>query len=302
MVALTEVDPLISEKTDEIHFMSPRITTQTKLCLIIGDPVSHSLSPKIHNFAYSKLGVDDQFVYLATRVKSQDLASAVTGIRALGIRGVSCTMPHKSSVIPYLDELDPLAQEIGAINTIVNNDGILWGTNTDIVGIIKPLERAIKISETKFAILGSGGAARAAAIGIKSKGGSVGIFSRNEKTGRDLACKVQGEFFPKESLSELKSFDVLINATPVGMAPLQGAIPFDLDGRNLKGLKLVFDMVYNPENTALLELARAFNILTISGLEMLLEQAIEQIRLFTASIIGREELDLNLLRKFSAHC
>lgn len=282
--------------------MSPRITPQTKLCLIIGDPVSHSLSPKIHNLAYSKLGVDDQFVYLAAQVKSQDLASAVAGIRALGIRGASCTMPYKSSVIPYLDELDPLAKDIGAINTIVNKDGILWGTNTDIVGVLKPLERSIKINDTRFAILGSGGAARAAALGIRSKGGSVGIFSRNEKTGRDLASKVQGEFFPREHLSELTDFDVLINATPVGMAPLQAAIPFDLEGRDLKGLKLVFDMVYNPENTALLELARAFNILTISGLEMLLEQAIEQIRLFTGSIIGREQLDLNLLHKFTAHC
>ncbi len=273
------------------------ITPKTKLCLVIGDPVSHSLSPAIHNFAYQKLGISDQFIYLAAQVAPKDLASAVAGIRALGVRGVSCTMPHKSSILPYLDEVDILAQKIGAINTIVNNDGVLWGTNTDIVGVLKPLERAINISSSRFAIFGSGGAAKAAAIGLASQGGAVSIFSRNQITGQELADKIQGSYFSVPETDQLKSFDVLINATPIGMAPLEEATPFNLKSEDLKNIKVVFDMVYNPVNTSLIKLARSLGITTISGLEMLLEQAVEQIRLFTGLTINSKDIDLKLPEK-----
>jgi shikimate dehydrogenase len=134
-----------------------------KICMVIGDPVEHSLSPRMHNAGYRALGIDNEFVYVARKVKTDDLADFVKGVRAIGIRGVSCTIPHKIKIMKFLDEIDATAREIGAVNTVVNEKGKLKGYNTDWLGAVASLEETISLKNKKVALIGAGGVARAIA-------------------------------------------------------------------------------------------------------------------------------------------
>ena len=148
-----------------------------KVCGVIGDPIAHSLSPALHQYAYARLGIADQYCYSAFRVESHELAAAIAGVHALGLRGLSCTMPHKSSVLQHLDELDPAAEAIGAVNTIVNERGVLKGYNSDWIGIRDPLTARFDLEGRSVAILGAGGAARAACYALQQIGALPVVYN-----------------------------------------------------------------------------------------------------------------------------
>ena len=252
------------------------IDANTKICCLIGDPVEHSLSPLIHNAGYQALGIN--YAYVSFQVS--DIKRAIEGIRGLGIRGVSVTIPHKTSAIKYLDRIDPLAEAIGAVNTIVNDDGMLTGYNTDGEGALKALEEVTTLRGKKAVLIGGGGSASAIAVGFKKKGVKLVVLNRTEEKARKLAKKVNaGGFGGLKKLSEISSADILINATSVGMWPNtnQSIIPKDL----LHNRLIVFDIVYNPKETRLLIEARERGCAVVYGYKMLLYQASKQFELFT---------------------
>ena len=255
------------------------INTQTKLCLIIGDPVNHSLSPVMHNTAYKKLGIDDQFVFLAQKIKPVNLKSAVQAVKVLNIRGLTCTIPHKTAVIPFLDQLDPLAQKIGAVNTVVNNNGKLTGYNTDCFGAITALEKAINLKHKKVAVLGAGGASRAVVFGLISKNAQVTIFNRTLKKAKTLSELAGCQHQSLKNLPLIKDMDIIINTTSVGMSSdnHHSLVPKNL----IQPHHLVFDIVYSPCQTQLLKDALVKKAKIINGLDMLLYQGIAQFELYT---------------------
>jgi shikimate dehydrogenase len=252
------------------------INTDTKICCLIGNPVEHSLSPLIHNAGYQALGLN--YAYVSFRVS--DIKRAIEGLRGLGIRGASITIPHKTKAIKYIDKIDPTAEEIGAINTIVNDGGILTGYNTDGDGAIQALEEVTTLKDKKAVLVGGGGGALAIACGLKKKGVKLVVLNRTEEKARKLAEKVNAEGSGGLSrLSEISSADILINATPLGMPPETGRsiIPKDL----LHNRLTVFDIVYNPRDTRLLIEARERGCAVVYGYKMLLYQAVKQFELFT---------------------
>ena len=247
-----------------------------RICCLIGDPVEHSLSPLSHNAGYQALGID--YVYVPFQVK--DIKEATEDIRRLGIRGASITLPHKTSAIEFLDHIDPLAEEIGAVNTVVNDDGILTGYNTDGDGALKALEEVIALGGKTVVLIGSGGVASAVAFGLKKKGAKLMILNRSEDKARRLAERVGAEDFGNlAKLPLMATADILINATPVGMWPRanQSIIPRGF----LHNRLTVFDTVYNPKETKLLTEAREKGCAIIYGYKMLLYQAVSQFELFT---------------------
>ena len=250
---------------------------KTKLCGIIGNPVEHSMSPAMHNAAFEHLGVN--YVYLAFCVS--DVAGAIRGMRALNIRGLSVTVPHKLEVMPYLDEIDPVAQQIGAVNTVVNDNGRLKGYNTDWTGFVRSLEVHTPIQDKRVVILGAGGAARAIAFGIKQRGGKMTILNRAEEIAlaqalaTEIACPC-GELSQLEPVTEA---EIVINATSVGMHPeVEKTI---IETRHLRPEQIVYDVVYNPLETRFLREAKARGCPVIPGYEMLLLQGVAQFELWT---------------------
>jgi shikimate dehydrogenase len=251
------------------------IKSLKKICCLIGDPIEHSLSPLIHNAGYQALGID--YVYAPFQVK--DFKGAVEGIRRLGIRGASITMPHKARAIEYVDEIDRLAIETGAVNTIVNNDGVLIGYNTDYQGALKALETT-SLEGKKAVLVGGGGAASAIALGLRRGGARLVILNRTEEKAKRLAEMFDAEDSGSlKKLGEVSSADILINATSVGMWPKtnQSLIPKNL----LHNRLVVFDTVYNPKETRLLIEARERGCAIVYGYKMFLYQAALQFELFT---------------------
>jgi shikimate dehydrogenase len=238
--------------------------------------VEHSLSPLIHNAGYQALGIN--YAYVSFQVR--DIKQAIEGIRGLGIRGASVTIPHKTSAIKYLDRLDPLAEKIGAVNTIVNDNGVLTGYNTDGDGALQALEETTSLKGKKAVLIGSGGAASAIAVGLKAKGVKLVVLNRTEAKASKLAKKVNTSGFGSlNRLSEIASADILINATPLGMWPKtdQSIILKEL----LHNRLTVFDIVYNPRETRLLIEARERGCNIVYGYKMFLHQAARQFELFT---------------------
>ena len=250
------------------------IDQHTVLYGVVGWPTGHSLSPAMHNAAFAAAGING--VYLAFAVR--DIAGCMAGIRALGIRGLSVTIPHKSAVIPHLDDLDERAKEIGAVNTVVNRDGRLIGYNTDAAGALKALEERISLAGRRCVILGAGGAARAIAFALRDKVAAITVANRSPDRGRALAQSLGCSFI---SLDELKGVqaDLLIQTTPVGMAPGDRACP--ISEQILKEGMAVMDIIYNPLETKLLAMARSRGCVTIAGLSMFIHQGAEQFRLWT---------------------
>lgn len=254
------------------------ISGTTKLYGIIGRPVAHSLSPVMHNAAFRVLGEDR--IYIPFLV--ENICDALTGLKGLGVKGASVTIPHKEAVIPLLDEIDPVAARIGAVNTIVvsgeGEDRKLCGTNTDWIGANQAIEEKIALKGTKAAILGAGGAARAIGFGLLEAGAEVGIFSRTETRGRELAAALGCEW---GSLMEIGSCaaDILINATSVGMTPHDQYSPVAKEV--LDNFSVVMDIVYSPLKTRLLSDAASAGCTCVNGLDMLLYQGVAQFELWT---------------------
>ena len=247
---------------------------ETPIYAVFGDPVGHSLSPVMHNSALAQCGLDG--FYLAFRVK--DIAAAVNGIRGLGIRGASITIPHKISVMTYLDRLDTAAVEIGAVNTVVNRRGILHGYNSDCSGVINSLREKTTIDGKAVAIIGAGGAARAAAFGIKHEGGRLTVINRTPKTGEKLALELGCEFQPLAEVHQLP-YHIVLNATSAGMMPHHDSCP--LDAALLDSATVVMDLVYNPLKTRLLTEAEKIGCTTVDGLSMFVHQGAVQFELWT---------------------
>ncbi len=256
-----------------------RLTAKTKICMVIGDPVEHSLGPQKYNTVYEKLGIDNEYVYVACKVNITDIADCIRGVRAMGIRGIGCTMPHKIEVIKYLDKLDPIAEKIGAVNTVVNDSGVLTGHNTDWLGAVIPLERLTSLNGKNVALLGAGGAARAIVYGLASRGANVTIYNRTFQKAEELAKETGTKVGSSETLKDIQGMDIIINATSVGMQPNEDATP--LDQKYITNRHIVLDAVYVPYETRLLQEAKKCNARIIHGTEMLLHQGIAQFKLYT---------------------
>jgi shikimate dehydrogenase len=266
-------------------FMNVAMNRQakTKVCCIIGSPVAQSLSPLFHNAGYKAKGLD--FVYVAFDVGAGSGSRALEGIRALGIRGASVTMPLKIEVLGALDEVDFLAQQVGAVNTVVNEGGILKGYNTDCFGVVDPLRKRLSLKSRRVAILGAGGAARAAACAVNAEGGQVSLFVRNAEKGSALANSLGCELFLLSDDDALRECSVIVNATPLGMIENPG-MPVSKEA--LRHRPLVFDMIYKPRETELLREAVSLGCEAIGGIEMLIAQALEQFRLFTGEVLSED--------------
>ena len=258
------------------------ISGKTRVCGVIGDPIEHTMSPVMHNAAFRKLGID--YLYVPFRVRKEELGKAVEGMRALNIRGLNITIPHKVAIIPYLDELDPLAEKIGAVNTVVNNDGVLRGYNTDATGFLQALlEKGVEPEGKNMVILGAGGASRAISFILAERGANLVILNRLLELdwAEDLARRLSLVFtkeikaleLTEENLARvLERADILINATSVGMTPDADETP--VPSKLLKAGLVVFDIVYNPIKTRLLREAEEASAQTISGLDMLVWQGV----------------------------
>lgn len=245
--------------------------------MIIGDPVFHSLSPQMQNTAFKNLKIDNKFVFLGAKVSGKDLKNAMSGIRALGILGVTVTHPHKQSVIKYLDVVDPIAKKIGAVNTILNDNGKLIGSNTDYIGVYKSLEQKTNIKGKSVAIIGAGGAARAAVFAITLKGGKAIIFNRTVEKAKKLAEEFKCGFAPMEDIKKAQNMDIIINLTPV--SSYKNLSP--VEKKYLNSNQIVFDAVYFPFETKLLREAKEKGATIIQGTEWLLHQGIEQFEIYT---------------------
>jgi len=260
--------------------MSRVVSGQTRICGIIGDPIGHTMSPLMHNAAFAQMGLD--YLYVPFRVKAAELGQALAGMRALHIRGLNVTIPHKVAVIPFLDKLDSLAERIGAVNTIVNDDGVLTGYNSDASGFLQALRAGgVEPAGKKVVVLGAGGASRAISFSLAERGAHLVILNRllEFDWAEGLAAQISQAFkrevkalkLDEENLSAaLAEADVLINATSVGMSPAVEQTPV-LD-KLLKSSLVVFDIVYNPVRTRLLREAEAAGAKTISGLDMFVWQ------------------------------
>lgn len=254
-----------------------KITAKTNICMIIGDPVEHSLSPQMHNAGYDALGIDSEFVYTAARVSSENLQKAIEGIRAMNIHGVTCTIPHKIAVMEYLDSIDEHAQKIGAVNTILNDHGKLRGYNTDYIGVIKPLENITEIKNKHVAILGAGGFSHAAIYAMLLKEAHVTVFNRTLEKAKELAERFGCQYASLNDIQKIENMDIIINGTSVGMETNQSP----LDKNVIHKEHIVFDAVYAPYETQLLKDAQEKGTKTIHGTEILLHQGFAQFELFT---------------------
>ena len=250
------------------------LTRRTRVYGVIGDPIAHSLSPLLHNTGFAARGVDA--VYLPFLVRR--LGDFLAAVSEFGIRGFSVTLPHKQTILKHLKECEPLAAEIGAVNTVVvRSDGSFYGRNTDYVGVLRALEKKLQLQGSRTLIFGAGGAARAAAFALSRAGAIVGICARREKAAKELARAVGGEVVPRRAL-RTEFFDAILNATPLGMHPHRGISPLSPGDLHCR---IVMDLIYRPRRTQLLKLAAKKGISTVSGVEMFLAQGIAQWEMWT---------------------
>ena len=264
------------------------------LYIVAGNPIGHSLSPVMHNSALAHCGLDGR--YLAFRV--EDIAAAIDGIRGLGIRGASITIPHKIAVMRHLDEVDPIAAEIGAVNTVLNKDGVLHGYNSDCTGAVMALAEKTAIEGKEAAIIGAGGAARAIGFGLKQEGAVVTVINRTkirgEKLAKDLGCR----FIPLEEIKELP-FHIVVNATPAGMTPDVSSMP--IATKFLIPEIVVMDVVYNPLRTRFLQEARNIGCTIVDGVSMFVHQGAFQFELWTAHKAPVEIMRKVVLEELQGH-
>jgi len=245
------------------------LTRRSRVYGVIGDPIGHSLSPLLHNTGFVARKVDA--VYLPFLV--HQLPDFLEAVPEFGVRGFSVTLPHKQTILKHLKECEPLAAEIGAVNTVVvRRDGSLYGCNTDYVGVLRALEKKLRIKGSRVLIFGAGGSARAAAFALTRAGAIVGICARRKKVASALARAIGGEVVPRRAL-RTEYFDALLNSTPVGMHPHDGISPLAPGELNCR---MVMDLIYRPQKTRLLKIAAKKGIATVSGAEMFLAQGIAQ--------------------------
>jgi shikimate dehydrogenase len=267
------------------------ITGTTKILGVIGSPISHSLSPIIHNAAIDHLGLD--YRYLAFPVAPDRLATALAGFAAIGLVGCSVTIPHKQAIMPLLTEIAPLAQAVGAVNTVWNTPTGWQGTNTDVAGFVSPLVAMQRDwSSTTVAILGNGGAARAVVVGCHQLGcAKIQVFGRDaaklaqfQSSWANIQLPVNGSDTPKQVTIETHLWSelptlinkdnlLLVNSTPIGMYPQVDTSPISAEMlQSIGASSVAYDLIYTPQPTKFLQLAKDAGMMTIDGTEMLVQQ------------------------------
>jgi len=260
-----------------------QVDAATKVYGVAGNPIKSSLSPVMMNTAFRRETVNA--VYLA--LQATKIADLLKLVQEIPIQGLSVTMPLKQEIMAHLEKTDPLSAKIGACNTVLRaQDGKLYGFNTDVAGIIGPLEKRMSLRGAKALVLGAGGAARAAVFGLRDKGADVFILNRTAETAQKLAKQAGAKTIKKDALAK-NPFDVIINATPIGMAGQKGAQVLEAKDLNTK---LVFDLVYNPVETPLLRAARQQSIPIITGVEMFVHQGARQFEIWTGKPAPEEEM------------
>ena len=273
----------------------------TKTYCIIGDPVHHSLSPGMQNAAFNALGLNS--TYIAFRVSAGELKASIQSLRAINIAGFNVTIPHKVAVMKYLDELDATAKKAGAVNTVNNIEGVLKGYNTDIHGFIEPLRRRkIDLSGMTVLLLGAGGAARAVIVALSEQEGvaKVVIANRDQKKAAELAKAGEALGLKCESMpfdlvmTASAEADMIVNATSIGL----GNEPSPVDSDHIKKGTIVYDIVYRPVVTALIEQAKFAQANVVYGYEMLLEQGAKAFEIWTGLEAPRDAMKKNLLGIF----
>lgn len=271
----TETAPgQVSARAMRTLYRADKLNAETLIFGVAGNPIAHSLSPLMHNTAFARSGVNA--VLLPLKVRTLD--DLLTLLRELPMSGCAVTMPLKQEILPHLDWADPLVKRIGACNTLrVTVDGKLYGYNTDVAGVVRPLEKRLPLKGARVAVLGAGGAARAAVFGLVESGAEVFIVNRTHESAVKLARAAKAKALKQELLGK-HEFDAIINSTPCGMTGSQQALPLAEDQLNAR---LVFDMVYNPLQTPLLKLASKRGLATITGLEMFVQQGVRQFEIWT---------------------
>jgi len=251
-----------------------QVDAATRVYGVAGDPVAHSLSPAMLNTAFRRENVNA--VYLPLHAKTmEDLMACVQNIP---IAGLSITMPYKEPIVKELDKSDPWTVKVGACNTLVRSqDGNLYGFNTDVNGVVRPLELRIRLQGARILVLGAGGAARAAVFGLKERGAEVSILNRTAGPAQKLAKQARAKVINRTMLKKLE-YDVIINATPAGMEGNRDPLP--LAEQELKA-KYFFEMVYNPAETKMMKMARARGMHVIPGSEMFVQQGARQFEIWT---------------------
>jgi 3-dehydroquinate dehydratase/shikimate dehydrogenase len=260
-----------------------QVDAATRVYGVVGDPIAHSLSPAIMNAAFRRENVNA--VYLALHAKT--LKDLLTCVREIPIHGISVTMPYKEAILPFLDNTDTHTTKIGACNTVVRaQDGKLYGFNTDAAGIVRPLERRLNTLENaRILVIGAGGAARAAVFGLKERGSEVYILNRSLAAAKKLAHQARARVVKRPDLKKL-AFDVIINATPVGMGNTKET---PLQEKEINA-RYVFDMVYDPAETRFLKLAKERGAQIIPGIEMFVHQAARQFEIWTGKPAPWDEM------------
>jgi 3-dehydroquinate dehydratase/shikimate dehydrogenase len=280
----TETAPgQVSARTLHELYRIDHLDQATRIFGVAGNPIAHSLSPLMQNTAFRRENVNA--VLLPLKTKSLDDLLAL--VLELPLGGVAVTMPLKQEVLPHLANMDPLTARIKACNTLrTGADGKLYGFNTDVAGVVRPLQKRLKLSGARIAVLGAGGAARAAVFGLVDQGAEVFVVNRTHEAAVALARQAKAKSLKHEQFAK-NHFDVLINATPCGMAGSKPAMPI---AENELNAGLVFEMVYNPLETPLLKLAKVRGVPVITGLEMFVQQGARQFEIWTGKPAPESEM------------
>ena len=295
-MAYIDGDITIFPRGSIVHFISIEsslkmsIRGTTRLIGLLGYPVSHSLSPAMHNAALKYHALD--YAYVPWGTSPENLETAIAAIRALNLRGANVTLPYKQKVIPFLDEVSPLSLQIGAVNTIVNENGKLIGTTTDTIGFLQNFRTAGQSFVGKsVAILGNGGSARtiAFALLLEDKPTTIYIVARDKEKSQQLAKEIDQKLGYQIRILDFQDYhalknpcDIVVNATSLGMHPNSTQSP--LSSEHLFSGQIVYDIVYTPEKTQLIQYAEAKGLITVGGLGMLVYQGIASFQLWTGKI------------------
>ncbi len=263
------------------------LSGKTKVVILIGNPVEHSMSPKMHTTAFKEVGVNA--IYVATKVEKNNLKTAVESIRALNFLGANVTIPHKVAVMKFVDEIEPIARDIGAVNTIVNKEGKLIATNTDGLGFMRSMKEAgVKLKGINAVMVGAGGVARAISFNLLHEINQLKITDIKKKVIDSLVSNLKQRFGNKVTSfnlngknlkTELEKADLLLNCTPIGMFPKNKETPVPKEF--LRKDLTVFDAIYNPIETLLIKNAKQIGAKTIGGSKMFLYQGVEAFELWT---------------------
>lgn len=268
------------------------VDAATKVYGVAGDPIEHSLSPQMMNAAFRRENLNS--VYLALHARSLD--DLVKCVRDIPMHGLSITMPFKQDIIKHLDNCEPLCQKVGACNTVIRSaDGKLYGFNTDVAGVTRPLEARLHLQGTRVLVLGAGGAGRAAAFGLRERGANVFILNRTPQTAQKLARESGAKSIRRDDLKKME-FDVIINATSVGMGGNGKTI---LEEKEMNA-RVAFDLVYNPIETKFLQMARSKGMAVISGVEMFVQQGARQFEIWTGKPAPLNEMQQVVLSELQS--